>query len=152
MFTAPFKRWFTRPAVGEAAGKVRDVVPPARPAHRARRPSEQGRGVEVQIGQTPYEMVIRLKGEATVNATGALLNGLLVPSACRRALVTLDLSQLDSISTLAMGVLVAYCRGVIRRGGRVRLAKDLTPAAREAVARADLLGLFERTADTAPER
>ena len=70
MFTAPFKRWFTRPAVGEAAGKVRDVVPPARPAHRARRPSEQGRGVEVQIGQTPYEMVIRLKGEATVNATG----------------------------------------------------------------------------------
>jgi hypothetical protein len=36
--------------------------------------------------------------------------------------VTLDLSELRSISSLAMGVLVAYRRGVVRRGGRVRLA------------------------------
>jgi anti-anti-sigma regulatory factor len=57
--------------------------------------------------------------------------------------VTLDLSGLTSISSLAMGVLVSYRRGVVRAGGRVVLAEGLQPAVREALARAELFDLFE---------
>jgi anti-anti-sigma factor len=95
-------------------------------------------------------MVIRIEGDATVESTGALLAGLLAPSACRPPTVTLDLSELRSISCLAMGVLAGYRRGVVRTGGRVRLAEDLQPAVREAFERAELFSLFERTADSRP--
>jgi hypothetical protein len=61
--------------------------------------------------------------------------------------VTLDLSELRSISRLAMGVLRAYRRWVVRTGGRVRLAGGLQPAVREALKRAKLLDLFGITAD-----
>jgi hypothetical protein len=58
--------------------------------------------------------------------------------------VTLDLSELRSASPLAVGVLAAYGRSVIRAGGRVRLAGGLQPAVMKALTRADLLvELFE---------
>jgi anti-anti-sigma regulatory factor len=66
-------------------------------------------------------------------------------AAQRSAVVTLDLSQLRCISNLAMGVLVTFRRGVVRRGGRVRLANGLLPAVQEALAQAELLDLFETT-------
>jgi anti-anti-sigma regulatory factor len=97
-------------------------------------------------------MLIRVKGEATAQGAGALLGGLLVPSACRPAVVTLDLSELRSISCLAMGALVAYRRGVVRAGGRVLLVGELQPAVREALARAEVLGLFELTAGAGAAR
>jgi anti-anti-sigma factor len=103
--------------------------------------------VEVAVSQTADDMVIRVSGEARVDSAGALLDGLLSPAACRPAVVTLDLSALRSISSLAMGVLVAYRRGVVRTGGRVRLAGELQPGVKEALARAGLLDLFETTAD-----
>ena len=80
----------------------------------------------------------------------ALLGALQAPAARRPAVVTLDLSQLRSISSLAMGVLVAYRRSVVRTGGRVRLTHELQPAVREALTRAELLELFEITADAQP--
>jgi anti-anti-sigma factor len=95
-------------------------------------------------------MVIRIDGEARVDCAGALLNGLLTPAACRPPVVTLDLSGLHSISSLAMGVLVCYRRGVVRTGGRVRLAGELQPAVREALTRAGLLDLFETATDAGP--
>jgi anti-anti-sigma factor len=101
----------------------------------------------VAVSQTSDAMVIQIKGEARVEFASALMGGLLVPAACRPAVVTLDLSELHSISCLAMGILVAYRRGVFRAGGRVRLAKELQPAVQEALARAELLNLFETTAD-----
>jgi anti-anti-sigma factor len=104
----------------------------------------------VTINQTARDMVIRVEGDATVESSGALLASLLAPSACRPSVVTLDLSELRSISCLAMGVLTGYRRGVVRTGGRVRLAEELQPAVREALARAELLSLFESTADTDP--
>jgi anti-anti-sigma factor len=104
----------------------------------------------VAARQTSDGLAIRVKGEATVEAAGALLSGLLAPAARRPAVVTLDLSELRSISCLAMGVLVAYRRGVVRAGGRVCLAQELRPAVREALARAALLDLFETTADAGP--
>jgi hypothetical protein len=58
--------------------------------------------------------------------------------------------ELRSISSLAMGVLVAYRRGVVRAGGRVRLAGGLQPAVHEALARAELFDMFETTDDVWP--
>jgi anti-anti-sigma factor len=104
----------------------------------------------VSVIQTTAGLVIRLQGDATVQSVSVLEAGLLGPSACRPPVVTLDLSELRSISCLAMGVLVAYRRGVVRTGGRVRLAEELQPAVHEALARAELLGLFEASADAAP--
>jgi anti-anti-sigma regulatory factor len=63
--------------------------------------------------------------------------------------VTLDLSELHSISSLALGVLKGYRRGVVRTGGRVRLAGELQPAVKEALTRAELLHLFERDSGSA---
>jgi anti-anti-sigma regulatory factor len=100
-------------------------------------------------------MVIRVKGEARAECAGALLDGLLAAGR-RPALVTLDLSELRSVSRLALGVLAAYCRGVVRTGGRVRLAGLLHPAVNESVARAELLDLLETSTAgqpaQAPER
>ena len=66
--------------------------------------------IDVAVSRTPDDTVIRVKGEAGVGTAGALLDDLLAPAACRSAVVTLDLSELRCISSLAMGVLVAYCR------------------------------------------
>jgi anti-anti-sigma factor len=101
--------------------------------------------IDVAVSRTSDDMVIRVKGEAEMGSAGALLDGLLTAAAGRPAVVTLDLSELRSVSTLAMGVLVAYRRGVVRKGGRVRLAEQLQPSVKEALARAELLDLFETT-------
>jgi anti-anti-sigma factor len=98
--------------------------------------------VRVETDQTSDRLVVRVKGDAGVESSGALLAGLLTASALRPPLVTLDLSELRSISTLAMGVLVAYRRGVVRNGGKVLLDEPLQPAVHEALDRAELLQLF----------
>jgi hypothetical protein len=97
----------------------------------------------VVVSPTCDGLLIRVKGEARVDCVGVLLAGLLAPSALRPAIVTLDLSELRCLSSLAMGALVAYRRGVVRTGGRVRLAEQLQPGVREALARAELFDLFE---------
>jgi anti-anti-sigma factor len=100
----------------------------------------------VAISQTADDMLIRVKGEATVECAGPLLDGLLAPAARHPAVVTLDLSELRCISSLAMAVLVIFRRGVVRTGGRVRLAEELQPAVKEVLVRAELFDLFETTA------
>jgi hypothetical protein len=64
--------------------------------------------------------------------------------------VIFELSQLEFISSLAMGVLVAYRRAVVRAGGRVCLAADLQPGVREALDRAQLRSLFEDVGTAKP--
>lgn len=150
MLTAHLKRWFCPPAVCTARGERPQVVAPAHHMPRAPRPLPPVPTVQVVVSQTADDMVVRVKGEARVDSAGALLDGLLRPAARRPALVTLDLSELRSISSLAMGVLVAYRRGVVRTGGRVRLAAGLQPGVKEALARAELLELFETAADVGP--
>src|SRR5262249_34706396 len=70
--------------------------------------------------------------------------GLMRAVARRPTAVTLDLSNLRSISCLAMGVLMSYRRGLLRADGRVYLADRLQPPVREALERAKLLNLFEK--------
>jgi anti-anti-sigma factor len=101
----------------------------------------------VAVNQTADGLVIRVKGQARADCVGALLAGLLAPEARRPAAVTLDLSELRSISSQALGVLEAYRRSVVRTGGRVRLARELQPVVKEALARAGLFDLFETAAD-----
>jgi anti-anti-sigma factor len=95
----------------------------------------------VTTDRTGDDLIIRVKGEAGVRSSGALLHGLLSSAGRRPAAITLDLSELRFVSSLATGVLVAYCRGVVRGGGRVRLAGQLQPAVKEALAQAELLDL-----------
>jgi anti-anti-sigma regulatory factor len=129
MLASLFAGWFARPA--EYA------------APRAPRPSAAA--VQVEVSRAADGMVIRVKGEARAECAGALLDGLLAP-ARRPAVVTLDLSELRSVSRLALGVLAAYRRSVVRTGGRVRLAGVLQPAVNESPVRAELFDLFETSA------
>jgi anti-anti-sigma factor len=99
--------------------------------------------IDVATVQTADVLVIRVKGDTGLGSGGALLDALLTPAAQRPAVVMLDLSGLHSITRLAMGVLSAYRRGVVRTGGRVRLGGVLQPAVKEALAQADLLDLFD---------
>jgi anti-anti-sigma regulatory factor len=74
---------------------------------------------------------------------GALDTALVRLGARRPACVTFDLSELLFLSSLALGALVAYRGAAVRAGARVRLAPGLRPAVREALNRAELMGLFE---------
>jgi len=145
-----FRRWFARPAECGSPADLPPVVAPTLPAPHTPRPLAAGPAVQVSVIQTATDLIIRVKGEARVECAGALLDGLLAPAARRPAVVILDLSELRSISSLAMGVLVTYRRGVVRAGGRVHLAGGLQPAVNEALARAELLDLFETTDDVRP--
>jgi len=150
MVLSHLTRWFARSVDRAARTECPPVVVPALHVPRSARPSESVPAVEVAVSPTADGMVIRVKGEAQVDCVGALLGGLLAPSACRPAVVTLDLSELRSISCLAIGVLVAYRRSVVRTGGQVRLAEDLQPPVQEALSRAELFELFKTTADAGP--
>jgi anti-anti-sigma regulatory factor len=85
---------------------------------------------------------------AGVLEAGVLDTSLSRLAARRPARVTFDLSGLQFISSLAMGALVDFRRAAARAGGRVCLAPDLQSLVREALTRAELLGLFE-VADSA---
>ena len=120
MFTSLLPGRFARPAECAALGDRPPLDAPVLPAHRA--PRSLGAAVQVEVSQTADGMVLRVKGEALDECAGALLDGLFAPAARPPSVVTLDLSELRSISCLALGVLVGYCRSVVRSGGRVRLA------------------------------
>jgi hypothetical protein len=101
MFTSLLTGWFARPAEGAALGDRPPSDAPALPARRA--PRSLGTAVQVDVSQTADGMVVRVKGEALEECAGALLDGLLAPAACRPGVVTLDLSELRSLSCLAPG-------------------------------------------------
>ena len=159
MISALLSPWFFRPsdpdlraAPSRAAPKDVEPLRPVAPAAPSPRAPEPDACIEVTTSQTADGLVIRVKGVAGVKQSGALLSGLLAASACWPSLTTLDLSELRFISSLAMGVLVAYRRGVVRAGGRVRLAERLQPAVKEALTRAELLDVFETASRTVSAR
>jgi anti-anti-sigma factor len=142
VFSSHFTRWFGRPSKCAAPIQQPQVVLGADGTVQAPRAVTVVPGVEVAVQDTADGPVIRVKGEAPVQSAGALADRLQATAACRPALVTLNLSELCSISSLAMGVLVGFRRGVVRCGGQVRLAEELQPAVREALTRADVLDMF----------
>jgi anti-anti-sigma factor len=124
---------------------------PARALSPASETSGRAPRIEVGIDEGPGEVVVRLGGEAGVGQAGELTAALLRLSAARTPLLTLDLSGLRFISSLAMGLLVDFRRGVVRSGRRVRLSADLDGSVRETLERAGLLALFG-SPDGAPGR
>jgi anti-anti-sigma factor len=139
--------WFSSRAKYDSPGDRPQIVAPADTACCA---STAVSAVEVSINHTADALVIRIGGEAGVECAGAIVDSLLAPSACRPRVVTLDLSELRSISCLALGVLVAYVRGVVRAGGGVHLAEKLQPAVRESLVRSELFDLLEATGNAEP--
>jgi anti-anti-sigma factor len=65
--------------------------------------------------------IITVKGEAVVELE-PLVSMLQAVSAKRPTLAVLDLRELSFISSLAMGVLLAFRRSVVAGGGKVRVA------------------------------
>jgi anti-anti-sigma regulatory factor len=95
-------------------------------------------------------VVVRLRGEAGVAEVGLLEDSLWRLPAGRPARVTFDLSELRSISSLALRVLAAHRRAAVRAGARVCLAPDLHPEVRAALDKVELTGLFEGVGSTEP--
>jgi anti-anti-sigma factor len=141
MFTSQMKPLFSPP--GERVASADHPQGGASALPRRSHVSVTAPGIAITVSQTADALVIKVKGEARVEFAGALMDGLLDPAARRPAAAILDLGELHSISSLAMGVLVAYRRGVLRAGGRLYLAKNLQPEVHEALAQACLLDLFE---------
>ena len=84
------------------------------------------------------EVVVRLAGHGGFRHATELTASLLPLCALRPVLVILDLSELEFISSLMIGVLSDFHRGIIRTGGRVHLTAVKEPV-REALQRSGLL-------------
>jgi anti-anti-sigma factor len=108
-------------------------------------PQEVGRvsRIEVSFASRPEEVVIRLAGQAGVGQAGELAARLLPLSAIRPLCLTIDLSGLEFISCLAVGVLAEFRRWLARSDTRVYLAPPVQKQVRDALERAGLLALFD---------
>jgi anti-anti-sigma factor len=107
-------------------------------AHRAPAWASQ---LVVEVRDLGNEVFVRLQGEAGYLEATALDAALQPARARRPARVTLDLSELHFISSLALGVLVGFRRSIARTGGRVRFTA-LRPNVRETIERAGLAKLL----------
>jgi hypothetical protein len=123
--------------------------PVCTPVPAEKRPRPAGR-LQAEVFDTAAGVEVRLRGQAGVLEADALEGILLRLAAGRPACVIFELSKLESISSLAMGLLVAYRRGAVRAGGRVCLAADLQPGVREALDSARVLSLFEEVGTMKP--
>lgn len=86
---------------------------------------------------TPDALVLRFAGHAGVGELQTVEVALMKASAARPALTVLDLADLQSISSITMGAIISYHRGVKRHGGRVHLA-TVQPMVRGALEHAGL--------------
>jgi anti-anti-sigma factor len=122
------------------------VISPAHVHPPATDPALRSPRIEVCFTEEAGEAIIRLKGEATFTQAPTLEAGVLALSTWWPRRVTLDLSELTFLSSLAMGVLVEFRREVARAGGCVRVAPNLQPQVREALEAAKLIELFDPAA------
>jgi anti-anti-sigma regulatory factor len=99
--------------------------------------------LQAEVLDTAAGVEVRLRGQAGVLEVRILEAVLLRLAARRPACVIFDLSKLESLSSLAMGLLVAYRRAAVRAGGRVCLTADLQLVVREALDRAQVMSLFD---------
>jgi anti-anti-sigma factor len=118
--------------------KIRDVIPPEKsdylmeavPSLRrlpmtiqinARRRNLECK-MAFQVERGPHFLTVALKGEASFEQAEVISAELLRIPLGAYSLVVLDLAELTFLSSLAMGTLVEYRRGLGRRGVEVRLA------------------------------
>ncbi|MCG3178088.1 MAG: hypothetical protein BIFFINMI_00411 [Phycisphaerae bacterium] len=98
--------------------------------------------IEVEVSEIDNGIVARISGDAGLAGVDALARHLLRLSARRDKLVVLDMAGLKFMSSLAMGRLVEFHRGVVRNGGAARYA-CVQPLVRQALERARLTDLIE---------
>ena len=101
------------------------------------------RKIELRVERRPDFLRVAIRGEASYDQAEVLSAELLRISHDGSSLVVLDLAGLTSLSSLAMGALIEYRRGVARRGVEVRLA-NVQPQVWLALELAGLGRLFER--------
>jgi anti-anti-sigma factor len=94
------------------------------------------------VERRPHFLVVAIKGEANFDQAEFISAQLLRIPLDGYSLVVFDLAELTFLSSLAMGALVAYRRGLGRRGVEVRLANVQEPI-RSALEMAGLWTLFE---------
>jgi anti-anti-sigma factor len=70
----------------------------------------------------PHFLIVAIRGDASFDQAEFISAQLLRVSLDAYSLVVLDLAGMTFLSTLAMGALVEYRRGLCRRGVEVRLA------------------------------
>ena len=97
--------------------------------------------LKVEVERLPAAAIIRLIGEANVQQSGQMERELTMLSALRPPQVVIDLSQLTFISSLALGMLVEFQRGLARNHVKVVLA-GLPPKIREVFRSTTLEQLF----------
>jgi anti-sigma B factor antagonist len=78
--------------------------------------------LEINIERTAGAIIVRLKGEASVQNVDELERQLRPVAASAVELVVIDLSGLSFISSLGLGTMVQFDRGIARKGGTVRFA------------------------------
>ena len=79
------------------------------------------------VERGPQWLTVAIRGEAGFDQAEVISAQLLRIPLGAYSLVVLDLAGLTFISSLAMGALVAYRRGLCRRGVEVRLANVQAP-------------------------
>jgi len=72
--------------------------------------------------RAPHFLIVAIRGEASFDQADVISAHLLRIPLDAYALVVLNLAELTFLSSLAMGALVDYRRGLCRRGVEVRLA------------------------------
>ena len=75
------------------------------------------------VERGPHWQTVAIGGEASFDPAEVIAAQLLRIPLDGYSLVVLDLAELTFLSCLAMGALVAYRRGLCRRGVEIRLAK-----------------------------
>ena len=95
------------------------------------------------VQRQPHWLVVSIRGEASFDQAEVISAQLLRIPLGAHWLVVLDLAELTFLSSLAMGALVEYRRGLCRRGVDVRLANVQAPVWL-ALESAGLSELFER--------
>jgi anti-anti-sigma factor len=99
--------------------------------------------LEVHVERRPHFLRVALRGEASFDQAEVISAQLLRAPLDGAQLVVLDLAELTFLSSLAIGALVSYRRGLVRRGVEVRLA-NVQPQVWSTLETVGLGKLFER--------
>jgi anti-anti-sigma factor len=88
---------------------------------------KSARKLTFRVQRGPHFLWVAIQGEASFDQAEVISAQLLRIPLDGHSLVVLDLAELTSLSSLAMGAVVEYRRGLRRRGVEVRLASVPAP-------------------------
>ena len=99
-------------------------------------------GLEVESTRRGDALIVRVRGDAGMANVDVLDEALTKACAEKPLVAVLDMSQMSFISSIGMGSLVAFKRGIERCGGKMKVAA-LQPMVADAFKRARLTDVFE---------